>query len=552
MSMATFDMDAILARSIETDIFTLVEKNFPYPNFKKIRMYAHSISDHTIGNIYHHIQVVTGELDKTIQTLREFELQMVMEHTIPIMNTVLRIKEGDLVLVETHFSHDEICKLLDYHNIHINVCVSPSKIDLKKRVLHTEASDRSKFTEVESYLASKNVGTCAMLRKFRLANTYLGINYEIYENQVRYLPVLLFMCKKIVTILIEENRHTVLFGSSLLYKLFSFLYPSYTSIHVNLAHVGTYNDTLRVNLNTDNFPDSRCFSFNATRQFDNLTYITRSTIQNLNEGAFSHEIMDKFIQCNPTCDSFDDDVCWKHICVDLCLVINTCKHYASTIKDLLNQIKMYNTVIPKENITVVSGQEDENSEDYIDGIKHVKVTYSGLHLTGAIYIHENIIEYSDKYLVMIPDTIKFGPRFFTLILDLYERMKKKQLRSLPFINPCLRPTMDMGILHASHFIHVQEYLKKIKTNDTSKDNLVMLKQQLIYDENLVLGLPATCHGPSTKVTLLDPPSQFIINSNSEIEVTVQNDIQTVYLKSIDLYKYQRNFNGPRYKLIMDL
>jgi hypothetical protein len=362
-------MDSLLKRV--ADIFMLVEQKFPYPNFKKIRVYAQTLSDHTIENIYHRFQEITGDHDHVIQQLRTFELQMEMENTIP-MN--LQIEKEDVLLCETHFSHDEICKLLNYHNIHINVYVSPSKSVLQKK---------------------------------------------------------------------------------------------------------------RVN--------------------------------------------DK-----------------------VCLIINTCKHYSSIVNDLVDQINLYNTTIPKENIIIVSGQEDVNCEDFLDGIKYVKVTYSGLHLTSAIYIQEHISEYSNKYLIMLPDTIKFGPHFFTLILNQYERMKRDQLLSLPFINPALQPTMDMGILHANHFMRVQDYLKKIKTYDTSKDNLLRLKQQLIYDENLVLGLPATRCDKSTKITVSDPPSQFILNHCWEIESAVKNNIRTVYLKIIDLYKYQRNFDGPDSTLVMDL
>jgi len=103
---------------------------------------------------------------------------------------------------------------------------------------------------------------------------------------------------------------------------------------------------------------------------------------------------------------------------DCCLVINTCKQYSTNINELLNQINLYNSVFPKENILIVSGQEDENSISYIDGIKFVKVTYSGIHLTSAIYIQENVRKYLDiNYWVLLPDTIKFGSSFFNLIYN---------------------------------------------------------------------------------------------------------------------------------------
>lgn len=242
--------------------------------------------------------------------------------------------------------------------------------------------------------------------------------------------------------------------------------------------------------------------------------------------------------------------------LDICLVINTCKQYSSNINELIKQINLYNNVFPKKNILIVSGQEDENSTDCIDGIKYVKVIYSGIHLTSAIYINENINEYSNiNYWILLPDTIKFGPNFFKLIYNYYMKMKNQNYTSLPFVNPMLRPTMDMGILHTKHIINIENYLKKVKIVNVNKDNLLKIKKQLIYDENAILGLRAICYQPSTKFDYLTeniPPNYFITNFNSEIEMSIENNKQCVYFKNIDLYKYQQNFNGPETELIISL
>ena len=242
--------------------------------------------------------------------------------------------------------------------------------------------------------------------------------------------------------------------------------------------------------------------------------------------------------------------------LDCCLVINTCKQYLSNINELINQIKLHNTIFPKENILIVSGQEDENSVDYIDGIKIVKVTYTGIHLTSAIYIQENVKEYLNiNYWVLLPDTIKFGPKFFNLIFNYYTQMKKNSQYSYPFISPVVRPTMDMGIVHTKHIINTTNYLKKIKLTTIDKENLLTLKKQLIYDENTILGLRAICYQPSTKFNYLidnQSPRYFITNSNTEFQMTIENSIQCVYLKNLDLYKYQQNFKGPESELVVSL
>lgn len=242
--------------------------------------------------------------------------------------------------------------------------------------------------------------------------------------------------------------------------------------------------------------------------------------------------------------------------LEISIVINTCKQYSNNIDELIKQINIYNNIFPKKNILIVSGQEEEQSIEYIDGIKYVKLPYSGIHLTSSIYIYENIKEYLNiNYWVLLPDTIQFGPNFFKYIYNYYEIMKSQQHYSLPFINPIIRPTMDMGIVHTKHIINIGDYLKKIKLCHINKDNLLKLKKQLIYDENAVLGLPAICYQPSTKFNFLIQnitPFQFITNSNSEIEMSIQNNIQSVYLKKLDLYKFQRNFNGPDTALVIAL
>lgn len=240
---------------------------------------------------------------------------------------------------------------------------------------------------------------------------------------------------------------------------------------------------------------------------------------------------------------------------DMCLVINTCKNYYENIYDIINQIN--SSTFNKQNVVIVSGQESENSVHYYQGIKIVKVTYTGLHLTSAIYIRENIKQYSNiNYWILLPDTIKFGKDFFTRINLCYDVfLKNKEVLSLPFINPDIRPTMDMGIIHTKHLINMTYYLKSIKSYHTTIEELIKLKIQLTYNENLILGLPANNKVTATKFDTLfnfPPISVFISNNKDDIRETLIEKINEVYIKKLDLYKYQRNFKGPDVPLVMTL
>ena len=224
--------------------------------------------------------------------------------------------------------------------------------------------------------------------------------------------------------------------------------------------------------------------------------------------------------------------------MNLGLLITTCKHYFTNIPNLLKNIEECN--FPKENVLIVSGQENENSTCYENNIKIVRVNYTGLHLTGVIYLSENIdlftsvnykhinyehINYKDtnykhiNYWIILPDTVKLNKNFYINIMKYYDAyLKDKEIYSLPFIHPRVRPSMDMGIIHIKHIYNMSDYLKKIKKVEPY--DILKLKTQLIYDENTILGMFPTCPLESTKFeyinSLYTRPNKSIINQKNEI------------------------------------
>lgn len=243
------------------------------------------------------------------------------------------------------------------------------------------------------------------------------------------------------------------------------------------------------------------------------------------------------------------------------LLITTCQHYFTNIPNIIENIEECN--FPKENVLIVSGQESKNSVYYENNIKIVKVDYTALHLTGVIYISENIDSFRYiNYWIILPDTIKLDKLFYINIMKYYDTyLKNKEIYSLPFINPKIRPTMDMGIISINHIYNMSDYLNKIKkVQPYDINDLIKLKLQLIYDENTILGLPATVLSKSTKFnyinSLYPKPNIFIINGKNELiekRIIINKKLcNEVYFCNIDIYKYQRNFKGPRVKLVMEL
>lgn len=307
--VTSFDIfDTLLARTVENpiDIFGIVEKKFPYNNFKNIRIQAQNQSNHTIDSIYNEFKKITNESDELIQSLREFELITEMENTIPIFSNISKIKDGDIFVSDMYLSSNEIRRLLDHHNINKNTELFVSSggktngqmwdfltqkykinshygdnhhsdiIMASKYGINGIYTEIHKFTVFESHLVRTNeFELCKQLRTFRLMNHYTenSIEYKIYEQQISYnIPMLLFICNKLNEILTNENRNTVLFLSRdgcLLIKLFSHLYPQYRSIYLHSSRIvnNNYSDDY-VKYLKENYNKDTCILFDLHGSFN--------------------------------------------------------------------------------------------------------------------------------------------------------------------------------------------------------------------------------------------------------------------------------------------
>lgn len=229
---------------------------------------------------------------------------------------------------------------------------------------------------------------------------------------------------------------------------------------------------------------------------------------------------------------------------DLLIVINTCENYFKHTKVLLlKQIKDSKL----SNVIIISGQEDKDEIIYLDGIKVIKVKYTGLHHTSAIYISEHYNEFSEfKYFMFLPDTIQIGEKFKDNVFKYYKMyLENTNLQILGFINPQIRPSMDMGIFNIEHILNITEYFSKIKTYDLSKTNLIKLKRTLILDEDMIFGNPSRKGGTNFKIIVKDVI--YLCNKKKDcIEKKNENKIiNSVFLPLLDLYKFQRNFLGKK-------
>jgi hypothetical protein len=265
----SFDIfDTIIARQCKEpcDIFDIIEKSFPYNNFKNIRRESERVAYekygiHTnIDDIYDEFKKITND---NIEILKEYEINKEIEYSIPIISNINKIKTGDIYVSDMYLKPEHIYKLLSLHNININnklFVTSGGKSSgyiyetlLKKYSIQMHTGDNyhsdiimaqkynipTCYTTISSFTSTEhilyNLGYIDFqksIRKCRLANPYQEKTneYELYHQQITYnIPLLLLFSIEIKKILDTEKLNKVLFFTRdccLLYKIFNKLYPN--------------------------------------------------------------------------------------------------------------------------------------------------------------------------------------------------------------------------------------------------------------------------------------------------------------------------------------
>ncbi|NBQ69117.1 MAG: hypothetical protein EBU46_09900 [Nitrosomonadaceae bacterium] len=262
----SFDVfDTLLARDVAhpTDIFDLVEIEYPYPGFAAARVAAEKASNGTIADIYAKLSARLGVPDLT--ALRNFELQTEMRHTIPILTNINKLQSSDILVSDMYLTPEDITELLKYHGItafaklHVFAGGKHNGFgweQLKKeyQIMHhtgdnahsdiimanrygipATLTEAHKFTQLEFMLLSADTSLSLLLRKFRLSNPYAesSIEYRLFDEQARYnIPALLYLCHHIEKLIVAENLDNVLFltrDGCLVKLLFRALYPNIRS-----------------------------------------------------------------------------------------------------------------------------------------------------------------------------------------------------------------------------------------------------------------------------------------------------------------------------------
>ena len=290
MQISSFDIfDTLITRKCKEpcDIFKVIEKEYPYPNFFNIRCLAEKnaydkyLLSTNIDNIYEEFKKLTNEPDDIIILLRQFEIKTELEYSIPIISNINKIRPNDIYISDMYLTPEIIYMLLKKHNINIDNKLYVSSggkstgiiyEDLLKsyniklhtgdnmhsdiimanryniKTFHTKIHD---FTKTELLLYDlKLFNFQKLLRQFRLENPYEEdtLYYKLYYEQITYnIPLLVLFSIQIKKILDSENRTKVLFFTRdccLLIKIFNKLFPSIDAISFSSSRIIHYKKNI--------------------------------------------------------------------------------------------------------------------------------------------------------------------------------------------------------------------------------------------------------------------------------------------------------------------
>jgi len=277
LNINSFDVfDTLLARRTfyPTDIFSIIEKNFPYHNFKNIRCSVQSISNGTFDDIYEKFQNITGIDDNTKNLLKNFEIQTEIDNSYLITTNVNRVQDGDILISDMYLNDRQIIHILNsigfdkkvklyatpggkytgeiwkrlkneyFLGIHLGDNIYSDINMAQKNGINAKHTDIHAWNKTELFFKDNNLFDLAVLiREFRHMNPYdkNTHEYNLYNDQVVYnIPILYLLCHVLRDILKKENRDTILFStrdSCLIQSLFEFLFPKYKSLRLECSRI---------------------------------------------------------------------------------------------------------------------------------------------------------------------------------------------------------------------------------------------------------------------------------------------------------------------------
>lgn len=211
------------------------------------------------------------------------------------------------------------------------------------------------------------------------------------------------------------------------------------------------------------------------------------------------------------------------------LFIASCKENDSNIGRIIDNIVDSN--IPTNMVHIISGGNDTESEEFINGVQVIKVKYRCFEFTPLIYVVRNKDKFDFEYGFFTHDTVIFGDKFYELVSNQIVEMKKDNYETKRIVDVGL--AMNIGIYSKKSIIDNQEKLNEICIDSNDSKVLWDLKNRLMYVEDFIF-LKTKRH--ITREVPMIKPLRILNVENKEVEILCK------VFTNIQLIKIQTNFN----------
>ena len=454
LNVNSFDVfDTLIARNVKcpTDIFDIIEKTYPFPNFKKYRIMSEKENGLTLDSIYNEFQKITKESNDTIELLKEFEIITEINNSYLIMSNVNLVNDGDVLVSDMYLSSSQISRILKSLGFTKNVNIYSSSIGLSKSngtlfeyllneyniILHTGDNEYSdcymakkynipykltqlhKFNDTENFFINdekyKKFGF--LIRKFRLQNPYPETSkaFLLYNDQaIINIPLLVMLSFNLKEYLIAEKRDTILFStrdSCLLQPIFNTIFPDISTKTFHTSRIMNYSDNEDYDqyiLNT--YDASTCIIFDGHGSFlsgrkkymrliNSIPRIHIFSLNNLNDELNVSFNEKDGIYDNLTYNIENGTTIYEHFNVDTIGTLIDFKN-GEFIRSSLDGYKLENAQIYKDTINSFCNflklQENRNILDVFESISISNMIlnyHNNIYVNAKSYIIDDIAMY---------------------------------------------------------------------------------------------------------------------------------------------------------------
>jgi hypothetical protein len=224
-----------------------------------------------------------------------------------------------------------------------------------------------------------------------------------------------------------------------------------------------------------------------------------------NRSFICNHILNKKLNCNYEKMAEYD----KQIKID----VSTHKKFQNiTISKLLHSLVEVNNV-PKENILIVSGGWDKNSQYIRDGIEYHNVSHNSFDYTGIIDIVDKNLE--SEYWFLMHDTCELGVNFYNYIHNFD--------KSSEYVAVDINGFLNMGLFSWDFIVNNRNYFMRMR--NCGKGRAILAEKMLLR-----LG-KSSCYNKNQ--------SQFLAYGDVYNTGQMRN---MFYYEGTDLYKYQANIS----------